>query len=91
MSQIHYGGNKVTDEVPSTEQVTTIANELHLVSNDNKSNDDNDSDVTTVEAITNESPEVIFPFLIASTQPNDNNSNYLILFSQDHHRCEHHA
>lgn len=54
LSQIHFGGNKVTDE-----QVTTIANELHLVvSND----DNNDSDVTTDAAITNESPEVIFLF-----------------------------
>lgn len=65
LSQIHYGGNKA----PSTEQVTTIVNELHLddVSNDNKSNDNNESDVTTVTAITNESPEVIFLFLIAGT------------------------
>ena len=65
LSQIHFGGNKVTDE-----QVTTIANELHLddvVSNDNKSKYNNDSDVTTVTAITNESPEVIFLLLIAST------------------------
>lgn len=64
LSQIHYGTKEPSiTEAPSTvenEQVTTIANELHLedISSDNKNNDD---DVTTViNSITNEYPEVIF-------------------------------
>lgn len=61
LSKIHYGTKEPSTVV--SEQVTTIANELHLedISNDNKSND---GDATTaINSIANEYPEVISPYM----------------------------